>query len=1286
MAQDASKDEQQPDTPIQTEAVIGEPNTLATQMDAIRTKMQKNFEAAVFDVVELSWQPETLTAGKQLLSELYYHALEKGWSCGTLGSVGAKFSSEDHLDAATTALERRLNEECGKNYYYSYDTSAGRFRNERRLVENLKMYESENHRTRLVACLKKNFPHVLLTTPSRDDEHDHHDLYDYKELIWRLKGSIPKAEIADYSAQAIASLMTEIRESETRQAGWGYRDDGYASGMDLARILKLKKKVPVVPESLRRQATELFPLISGSSDAFAFGTEFGVDPDLMRREAASRIKKLLLELNPENGAFSELRWIGEKFAPYAVPVTEIESDLLASLDRMVEAGMHDVIPLYFTAFSLDKAVLSQPPRREKVKEMLQHVITMAYQTSERRTEVEENDRVGAKEIRLDSWYALGYVDVFNEVLCERAEEAMKSTEGASAPVLWNQTIECFTSHIALPKTFAPRPQLQQLAQAYLLSSLRAGNTYRKDLCIQCGADMARPEVRTASIAGVASLLKEIDQYREYDKEGAAMKNLRTFIQDCGLPEDILRQPELKPDATDGFIACVCAGKKKRAEELREACMLGDVFKTPEGKAKALTGISKLFQDRKPERAMDLCREVKVTDAELANALQGLMKGEDPQCVISALPLLPDKALQRLEQEHCVRSYKADMNIPSVRVYREYVRLKNADDEVSLRGFIHRIQKQRDALISSEPQDATIVKQPYYRDLVEATFPNNADNWTTFESNESCRDRSKVLEKFTVRPNYSFTLAPGMDMQLKEGARADEAALARLQEPIVAIQGRCQSVDFDPDRMKKLLDEDLAKASGALKPPDAFKTREEKLFCLLLEHAVGRRSLEELKPFLILYQFAEFEDIRQYLEGTQGRADKAKNPQYAYLLELREFFADRIKDASRRLCDLAMANPLLVSRLPDYFRIKSARERERTRQERINKLRIPTLGLAEGFLGQIAKTLQRLTGRAHSVEETRALIREYEDRTNGMADAVPSDASIDRTLYGQIRAQRLKTIQALETIQGTKLNPAEIHLGEIDLAALLEEQSQLESGTYNEELFSAYLAQSIHSVFGDELDVIDAELGKYAPTDSANEGAKRKRVEVFLTMNHTSAHARGTAGVCVSGNNAVVTENDDPPQTSLWDMPNYLQMVLRDGETKVCQGCVLLHLEEENGLTILTASLNPSSTYLYQVNEAEMFESLLAQLITFAEENSIDAVAVSQHPQIRTNRTGGVFEKSMIAAIERVGRQYRFAEPRIFSTRPKYFQQALDVVWAKDPSRFAKRETAAAKEPDEWHVD
>ncbi|HAO64719.1 TPA: hypothetical protein DCQ44_01925 [Candidatus Taylorbacteria bacterium] len=297
------------------------------------------------------------------------------------------------------------------------------------------------------------------------------------------------------------------------------------------------------------------------------------------------------------------------------------------------------------------------------------------------------------------------------------------------------------------------------------------------------------------------------------------------------------------------------------------------------------------------------------------------------------------------------------------------------------------------------------------------------------------------------------------------------------------------------------------------------------------------------------------------------------------------------------------------------------------------------------MDRILKEIQKKTGKKGAVT---SLVETGEDGQLKLGKR-------GQAIAGMISGEQKKAAQALELLTGEKIDPASINLDELNLKQIAEVQSKMEKGDYDEELFGKYLLQAFQGVFEKELSGIDRELGKYQPKEESRRDKQMLTVEGFITKNHTSAHARGVGGVCVSGDNP---EGNEPNQ---WDMPNYLQMVLRDEKTKVCQGLVLMHIYEQDNEKVLTASFNPSSTYLFKVDEQQLFAGLLHQLKDFASANGIDKIAVSKNTQIRTNRTGGEFERAIVDAIQSKNKGFDFKEGQVFSYKPAYQQKELDLL-------------------------
>jgi hypothetical protein len=109
---------------------------------------------------------------------------------------------------------------------------------------------------------------------------------------------------------------------------------------------------------------------------------------------------------------------------------------------------------------------------------------------------------------------------------------------------------------------------------------------------------------------------------------------------------------------------------------------------------------------------------------------------------------------------------------------------------------------------------------------------------------------------------------------------------------------------------------------------------------------------------------------------------------------------------------------------------------------------------------------------------------------------------------------------------------------------------------------------------------------------------------------------------------------------------------------------LLHYYEEHGKQILSASLNPSSTLLFKVDEQQLFTEIMRILEDFAEQNEIDMIVTSTDTGIRTNRTGGLFEQALTERIRKISEKFSLPSKEIFSFAPLYYLEDFDVLWRR----------------------
>lgn len=572
-------------------------------------------------------------------------------------------------------------------------------------------------------------------------------------------------------------------------------------------------------------------------------------------------------------------------------------------------------------------------------------------------------------------------------------------------------------------------------------------------------------------------------------------------------------------------------------------------------------------------------------------------------------------------------------------------------------------------------------KPFFKDLIQCVFPNNVGSWTTYESNASCSDRNSDLSQYIIRPNYEIDLMAVGNISLKEGVSLDRPNIERLVNNVLSVAKRFEEMGYDPEKMQgevvSQIDKELKRLSeaGGLKGVslDSLSTVDEKLFLLMAEAEYGNSKVlkSDLKKLMISYEFAYFEDVRDYIQGTTDRVSKAGNADYALLCELDNFYSDRVKEVGRRIVEAGWDNQVLSEKMPEYFANLVEISQQKKRQETLNRFQIDKLGLSEGFISQMVRQLKERTGRDYSPKKVREILERYESKAGGLIDSRSLNRDrmikqkepgkkrtreeITQAIYGQFKSQRDKTMNAAAFISGENLDPQSVHIGEINLQQLLETQMSIVEGVYDDEQFASYTGQRFVDLFVDERQIIEKELSKFV-SDSGNE---RTVLNAYITKSKESANARMVGGVCVSGDNP-----NKNPNKNMWDMDNYFQLVLQDPESFQCQGLALLHNFTEDGKKIITASLNPSSTYLYSVDESAMFTGMMSALERFAQDNNFDEIVLSQNKGIRTNRTGGTFEKTMNERVAQIGTKRQFAQEETFSFVPPYKLKDMDVVWNK----------------------
>lgn len=1089
------------------------------------------------------------------------------------------------------------------------------------------------------------------------------------EVLHKIGFTLTDEEIVAAKEEA---LIHELQKDVDETSEW-------INDMRILHITNLARALPAVHNPFERRATSpgvpmteslktlarqnlRSALQTSSPDKLETFTEtFGISAEEIKEEGVVFIRAKMEEMKHAPEPRGRRFQTADGHPPIGILITsvkgimerakvtgaDIETEAMAVIEHMLDTNQDGFVPILLEELSIDASKLLDDRFKEKIKASIEAKLVAA----------EKGDKY------LDQYFAywklLDGCNIYLEVLeahliASLLHDTNNSNLRSSAGDHNEGKIrQLFLVLKKLPPALNISAEMGAAAQKWLNNAVSWGvheNTI--DIARTLGASTDGPDFQKAAKNGVLHFLG--DSYNP-----RFIPALQNFIAATSFDVAAnLEDPSFKAAAVKKLYDGLVSAQYEVAVDLKNMFNLQAEFESKEATQSALIGACTVLANNRAEAALEFVKNMKLRESDVARHFSGAMNAGEltVETVIENIHIIPDGILGKMDKRYCIMQYKETIGIISFKIYQEYARLMTMEGPTAASGFAIEIRNRRDAMISGKKQDPSIIEQPFYKEIILATFPNHAGNFYNYDSTESCTDRSDDLAPYTVREHYSFTVKPGSEMRIREGTVQDADALARIERPI--RDAGYADTGNDAERSKALLTQRLAEKVVSVQLEACCKTEEEQLLGLILKNMTGEVSTDEMCDLLVGYHLSRSPDTEQYAGGTRENVEKAKNKEYQHLLELHEFYGDRMKDATRKICELALSNPEVRALLPVYFKKITEQKAANERKELLLRSRIDKLGMSSDFLAACTKAVngemkKKKIDITYTDEQVRTMIRHCED---GVALETLSAA-----LKGMVAKQRKDTLLGLQALNGpTAEMPA--HLEDVTFAN--SETGNESSEVFNEDKFAALLVEDTQKVLASPLKDIENELNKYEAVDSDAGPKKKKRVEAYVTKNHTSAHARGVAGVCVS--------KDTPRQyaeENQWDKPNYLQMVLRDGDTKICQGCVLMYIEEHNGKRVLTASVNPSSTYLFSVNESEMFTEIQKQLIAFAQDNNIDAVGLSRNKNIRTNRTGGEFEKAMARAVKECGHEVVFEENRFFSTFNKYTQKEIDLVWAKNPESF-----------------
>jgi len=571
---------------------------------------------------------------------------------------------------------------------------------------------------------------------------------------------------------------------------------------------------------------------------------------------------------------------------------------------------------------------------------------------------------------------------------------------------------------------------------------------------------------------------------------------------------------------------------------------------------------------------------------------------------------------------------------------------------------------------------------YFQDLLEYIYPNNIGNYANYKSVSTCQDRSQDLERFQIKEKYPIDIVDKGKLELREGRELDKSSLENIQkerEDIMKVYSE-GGIENMRQRLDEIIEEMISKVEEENVlgiELDKLMNQEEKIYAIMLYSRLNKGiKAEDIKKSILYYNFVYLDNIERY----QTYVDEGIEKRYEQIMELSEFYKDTIKEAQNIIIEKGKKNPIFEGVKENIY----IENQERERRGNLGRLQVDKLGLNDKFIKDMRNILIKRRLRKDTTEEekielekkysldrVREIISRYESMTGFLEEkASNSPDSNTKTFYGRLKGQRNKTLEAFKTLTGEEQDLLKTHLGNINLKEVIDLRISASNDIYDEELFDKLIKQSISNLYQEEYAILETEANKFILVDYDENGKKiekkSKKLNAYISKDALSAYARMVGGVCVAGC------NPDKGSKNIWDMPNYFQLVLQNPENKRCVGLVLLHhFEDENGQKVLSASYNPSSTYLFSVDEGTLFNELNNTLIEFAEENNFDKIVISKDGNIRTNRTGTIFETYMNKAIAQYKYNnngdgtYSFPEGEDFSYYPTNYQlKDMDIVWSR----------------------
>ena len=434
-------------------------------------------------------------------------------------------------------------------------------------------------------------------------------------------------------------------------------------------------------------------------------------------------------------------------------------------------------------------------------------------------------------------------------------------------------------------------------------------------------------------------------------------------------------------------------------------------------------------------------------------------------------------------------------------------------------------------------------------------------------------------------------------------------------------------NLERETLREVLHKQLAVVEQLAKyTADETQALPVRVICVLMHGQCAQVPPVALQSLLIAWHYYYSADARPAARASRELAERAQTPEFSYLLSLQEFYSDSVPESLRA----AWTQALDDIKFSDSF----ISWKEQQEAELLEDGEVTPHSEKYGYTAQLKAFIEKST------------LNLPPDRASQIRENI-------------LNGEKRRCAHAVYKNFGIHVSPETIDLQ----GFTLQSYAPSSAGRKAKEEISDNLLQRgwkviTHEILLPLVQKTQEGLSAYTPVEETIRSPRL--VKAVFALHSLSGYARGCAGVCVASDNP---EENRAVKKNLWEMEEYLQLMYVDPASLRCVGVTMLHDYTVDGKRYLCASMNPSSTFLYQVDGAQLFHETLKVLISFAQDNGFDAIVMSRNPGIRTNRTG-TFVQAMVQHISAIDQQVHFSPARIFSFAPSYMLNTMDVLWSK----------------------